>query len=95
MIIHDLDFFRPAVTPPKYDSPLVVYSDRMLADEISAQRFEAISRRCHEVTKHCGVIQLHQFSTGDLCNIRRKPLWDASLLEYQRSERAAEASDHP
>jgi len=66
----------------------------MLADEISAQRFEAISRRCHEVTKHCGVIELHPFSTGDLCNIRRKPLWDASLLEYQRSERAAEASDH-
>jgi hypothetical protein len=46
----------------------------MLADEISAQRLEAISGRCHEVTKHCGVIQLHQFSARDLCNIRRKPL---------------------
>jgi hypothetical protein len=94
MVIYDLDLFRPVVTPPKYDSPLVVYSDRMLADEISAQRFKAISGRCHEVSKDCGVIQLHQFSAGDLRNIRRKPLWDASLLEYQRSERAAKASDH-
>src|SRR5262249_24609117 len=94
MIIHDLDFLRPLIAPPEYDPSLVVYSDRMLTNEVPSQSFQPVARRRHKITKHCGVVQLHQFSAGDLGNVRRKPLWNAPLLENQRRERAPEASDH-
>jgi hypothetical protein len=74
MIIHDLDFLRPLIAPPEYDPPLIVYSDRMLASEVPSQSFQSVTRRSRKITKHCGVVQLHQFSAGDLGNIRRKPL---------------------
>ena len=66
MIIDDLDFFRPLIAPPEYDPPLIVYSDRVLAGEVSPQSFQAVARRRHKITKHCGVVQLHQLSAGDL-----------------------------
>ena len=84
MIIHDLDLFRPLIAPPEHDPPLIVYSDRMLASEVPSQSFQSVARRCHKITKHRGVVQLNQFSAGDLGDVCRKPLWNASLLENQR-----------
>jgi hypothetical protein len=72
---------------------LIVYSDRVLAREVSSQSFQSVARRRREITKHRGVVQLHQFSAGDLGNVVRKPLRNASLLENQRRKRALEASD--
>src|SRR5205085_7367805 len=94
MIIHDLDLLRPLIAPSEYDPPLIVYSDRMLASEVPSQSFQSVARRRHEITEHCGVVKLHQFSAGDPGHVRRKPLRNASLLENQRGERAPEASDH-
>jgi hypothetical protein len=73
MIVHDLDFLRPLIAPPEYDPPLIVYSDRMLAGEVSSQSFQSVAWRRHEIAKHRGVVQLHQFSAGDLGNVRRTP----------------------
>jgi hypothetical protein len=81
MIIHDLDFFRSLIGPPEYDPPLIVYSDRMLAREVPSQSFQSIARRRHKITEHCGVIQLHQFSAGDLGDVRRKSLRNATQRE--------------
>jgi hypothetical protein len=94
MIIHDLDFLRPLIAPSEYDPPLIVYSDRMFAGEVSSQSFQSVARRRHKITKHCSVVQLHQLSAGDPGNVCRKPLGNASLLENQRRKRAPEASDH-
>src|ERR1700722_6810575 len=95
MIIHDLDLFRPLIAPPEHDPPLIVYSDRMLASEVPSPSFQSVARRCHKITKHRGVVQLNQFSAGDLGDVCRKPLWNASLLENPRRCRGPEASDHP
>jgi hypothetical protein len=94
MIIHDLDLLRSLTAPPENDPPLIVYSDRMLAREVPAQSFQSIARRRHKITKHCGVVQLHQLSAGGLGNVRGKSLWNAPLLKNQRCERAPETSDH-
>jgi hypothetical protein len=79
MIIHDLDLLRPLIAPPEYDPPLVVYSDRVFASEVPSQSFQSVARRRQKITKHRGVVQLHQFSAGDPGNVRRKPLWNAPL----------------
>jgi hypothetical protein len=59
----------------------------MLAGEVPSQSFQSVARRRHKITKHCGVVQLHQFSAGDPGKVRRKPLRNASLPENQRRER--------
>ena len=87
MIVHHFDLIRPLIGPPEYDPPLIVDANRVLAGEVPSQSFQSVARRRHKVTKHCGVVQLHQFSAGDPGNIRRKPLWNASLPENQRRER--------
>jgi hypothetical protein len=94
VIVDDLELFRPSVCPLKYDSPLIVYADRMLPREISPQRFQAISRRSGEIAQQDSAVELHQLATSDLCNVRREPLRDASLLEDQLGKRSAEAPDH-
>lgn len=94
MVVYDFDILRSLYIPPEYDSPLIVYPDRMPADEVSSQGFKTVPWGRREVTKHCGVVQLYQFSARDLGNIYRKPLWNASLSENQCRERAPEASDH-
>jgi hypothetical protein len=40
-----LDLLRPLIAPPEYDPPLIVYSDRMLASEVSSQSFQSVARR--------------------------------------------------
>src|SRR5438132_687546 len=94
MVVHDLDLLRPLIAPPKYDPPLVVYSDRIFASEVASQCLQPVAMRRDKIIKHCCVIDLHQFSAGNLGEVRRKPLWNAPLLENQRRERASEASDH-
>lgn len=94
MIIDDLDFFRPLIAPPEYDPPLIAYSDRMLASEVPSQSFQAVVRRHHKITKHSGVVQLHQFWAGDLGDVGRKPLRNASQRENQLCERSPKASDN-
>ena len=94
VIIDDLDLFRSSVCPLKYDSPLIVYADRMLSCEISPQRFQAISWRSGEIAQQDGTVELHQFAASDLCDVRREPLRNASLLEDQLGKRSAETPDH-
>ena len=81
MIVHDLDFLRPFLTPPKYDTPLIVDSDRMPPGEIASQGFQTVPRGRREIAKRHGVVQLHQFSACDLGHFGRKSLWNASLLQ--------------
>jgi hypothetical protein len=90
MVVHDFDVLRPPIGPPKHDPSLIVDSDRMPAHEVSSQSFQSVARRRRKITKHCGVVQLHQFSAGDLGKIRRKSLWNAALLEDPCSECAPE-----
>ena len=89
MIIHDLDLLRPLIAPPEYDPQLIVYSDRMLASEVPSQSFQSVARRRHKVTKHCGVVQLHQFSAGDLATSVGNPFgtrrcWKISAASVPR-----------
>jgi hypothetical protein len=95
MIIHDLDFFRSLIAPPEYDPPLIVYTDRMLASEVPLQSLQSIAWRRRKITEHYGVVQLHQFSAGDLGEVRRKTLRNASLPENQLGEHSPKGSDHP
>ena len=94
MIVDNLDLFRPSVRPLKYDPPLIVYANRMLPREISPQRFQAVSWRSGEIAQQDGAVELHQLAASDLCDIRREPLRDASLLKNQLGKRSSEAPDH-
>jgi hypothetical protein len=94
MIINHFDVLGSLIGPPEDDPPLVVYSDRMLAGEIASQYFQTVPRRRCKIAEHGGVVQLHQFSASDLGDVGRKPLWNTPLLENQRRESTAEASDH-
>jgi hypothetical protein len=55
------------------------------------QRFQAVSRRGGEVAQQDGAVELYQLSASDLCDIRREPLRDASLLKNQLGKRSSEA----
>jgi hypothetical protein len=94
MIIYDLDLLGPLFAPPEYDPPLIIDSDRIPAGKIASQRFQAISRRRGEIAEYGRVVELHQLAASYSGNVRRKSLWDASLLEDQLGERATETSDH-
>ena len=94
MIVDNLDLLGSSVCPLKYDTPLIVYSDRVHSREIAPQRFQAISWWSGEIAEQDSTVELHQLSASDLYDIRREPLRDASLLEDQLGKRSAEAPDH-
>jgi hypothetical protein len=94
VIVDNFDLFRTSVRPLKYDSPLIVYANRVLSREIAPQCFQAVSRRGGEVAQQDGAVELYQLAASDLCDIRREPLRDASLLENQLGKRSSEAPDH-
>jgi hypothetical protein len=62
--------------------------------EVTAQGFQAVSRRRSEIAKHGGVVELHQLATSDAGYVSRKSLWNTSLIENQLCERSAEAPNH-
>jgi hypothetical protein len=94
VIVNNLDLFRPSVRPLKYDSPLIVYANRMFPREISPQRFQAVSWRSGEIAQQRGTVELNQLTASNLYDIRRKPLRHASLLEDQLGKRSAKVPDH-
>ena len=88
MIVNDLDLLRSVIRPSKYDPPLVIYPDRVLAREVTPQSLQAVSRRCSEIANHGGIVELHQLAASYLGYVCRKPLWNPSLLENQLGERS-------
>ena len=91
-MVDNFDLFRPSVRPLKYDSPLIVYANRMLAREISPQLFRAVSWRSGEIAQQeAEAVELYQLAVSDLCDVRREPLRNALLLEDQLGKRSAEA----
>ena len=57
MMVHDLDLFWSLIAPAEYNSPLIVYSDRMLSGEVPSQCLQAVPRQRNEVTERCGVLR--------------------------------------
>ena len=88
MIVDNFDLLRTSVRPLKYDSPLIVNANRVLSREIAPQCFQAVSRRGGEVARQDGAVELYQLAASDLCDIRREPLRDASLLKNQLGKRS-------
>src|SRR5215467_1418197 len=94
MIVDDLDFLRSRFIPSEYDAPLIVDPNRMLAGEIASQSFQPVPRRHGQIAQADGVVELYQFTPGDLGYVRWKSLRDPPLFENQLGEPAAEAPDH-
>jgi hypothetical protein len=91
MIVDNFDLFWTMVRPSEDDPPLIVYADRMSAGEISPQRFQAVSRGNGEICQRGGAVELNEFTASYPCDICRKSLRDAPLLEDQLGKRPAEA----
>ncbi len=66
----------------------------MFASEVSSQSLQTVTWWRGKIAKHARVIELNQFATSDLYDIRWEPLRDASLPEDQLGNRSAEAPDH-
>jgi len=42
MIVDDSDFMRITIAPPEYNSPLIVYADRVEISQITFQLFKPV-----------------------------------------------------
>ena len=72
MVIDNLDFVGIPSTPSKYDSPLIVDSNRMKAPPISLQTLEPVARRGPKIPQVRGLVQILQFPSGRTMQIGRK-----------------------
>ena len=93
MIVDDLDLVRPLVAPPKYDPPLVVYADRVLAREVSSQGFQTVPwRRTHQHQIEAGTRQ----QWPDRAQHRQRELIKGALLRrHNDTDGATTAGTQP
>ena len=64
MVIRDANFRWPLFGPFENNAPLLVDTNGVVAEPISAQHFKAISRRHPEIIQFPCLIELNQFSQG-------------------------------
>lgn len=69
MVVNDFYVVRVASAPSKADTPLVVDTDAVLAFSVSAEHFQAITRRYPKVVQPNRTMQVNQFSSRDPLNI--------------------------
>jgi hypothetical protein len=50
MIIHHSDLSRVTAVPPKYETPLIIDTDRIKTSPFALERFKAITRRDTQIT---------------------------------------------
>jgi hypothetical protein len=90
MVVDNLDLFWSFIRPSEYDPPLIVYADRMPSPKITAQDFQAISRRRRKIAQDGRVVELHQLAACDPGNICRTPSErDVAAESAQRAPRGS------
>ena len=94
MIVHDLNIFWTIIGPAKYDPPLIVDSDRMLARKLAFQGFQLIAGRCCQVGEPDRVVNLDEFAPRHLREVGREPLRNTPLVMDRLSKFTFEALDH-
>jgi hypothetical protein len=70
VIIHNLDFVRPILTPYEGDAPLTVDPDRMLASPVASQCLQAVAGRTAQILQPLGCIDRSEFPPG---RVPRRP----------------------
>jgi hypothetical protein len=60
MVVDDLDIVRVTVLPTETDTPLVVYTDAVLALAIATQRLKPVTRRNQQVLKCPRPVEVEQ-----------------------------------
>src|SRR6266511_4507902 len=73
VIVDYLHVFRTRIGPSKYDPPLIVDADRVLARQVALERFKAVAGRRAQGLEKVGGVHHDQFSAGYLGEICREP----------------------
>ena len=63
MVIHNLNFVRMAVLPPKTNAPLVVNADAVLSQPTALQSFQAVAGRHGHLAQFRSSVQSEQFAS--------------------------------
>src|SRR4051794_5647303 len=94
VVIDDLNPFRASLGPAKDDPPLVIDPDRVVAAQITFERFQPIAERHYEIAQpHCG-IELDQLAPRSSTEIGGKPLRRSPFPENGLGELSLETQDH-
>jgi hypothetical protein len=79
MVINNLYIFRVRTLPKETDSPLVIYSDAILAFTISLQSFQSIRRRQTQITQLDRRIDRVKFHECPFLNVSRESLSESPM----------------
>lgn len=96
MIVDYTNLGRMASLPAKYNSPLIVDSDRMKPPPFSFERFKSIAGRNTQIAEIRGVMQIKQLTSRRAPQLRRKSsrFSRPSIEEQILGESIAETFDH-
>jgi hypothetical protein len=70
VIVHDLDIFSASVCPTEAQAELIVYPDALLPGAITFQGFESIAGRHPQIVQSARDLQLPQFASRHVCDVR-------------------------
>jgi hypothetical protein len=71
VIVTELDVIRISIDEPKADTPLIVYSDSMLASSVSLERVQPVSGRGTKILQACRQVDILQPANCPTDDIRR------------------------
>jgi hypothetical protein len=96
MVVHNRDVMRVAIEPTENQSPLLIDSNRVKADEVARQGLEPIARRPRQLVKLDGGIQYVQLPERRCANFARDPaeLTNPSTMVQRFRGAIPERDDH-
>jgi hypothetical protein len=93
MIVDYFYVFRPCISPPKDDPPLIIDADRMLTSQIALERLQSIARRDPKVAQSASAVDLDKLAPSDFDEVRREALRRAPFHKDQLGVLAPETAD--
>lgn len=97
VVVGDSNSFCGAIDPPKYDPPLLVDADRVMARQVAGQRLQPVARRRREVLEvvrlQRHLIQLPSCNSRDRCRKPTSPRRSLAVIEVL-GRLVTEAPDH-
>jgi hypothetical protein len=92
MVVHHLDIKGISASPPKANTPLIIYSNTVLPSSITHQLLQAVRGRDPKVTQRLGGIQHKKLAQCDTLNPAESP--GSPPLKDLLSFLAAKPFDH-
>jgi hypothetical protein len=91
MIVDDFHVFGTRIAPSKYDPPLIIDADRVLAHQIALESFKAVTGRRVQGLEKIGGVHHDQFSARYFGEVCREPLRYRAALKDRLGELPLEA----